>query len=118
MFNSPSPPRPAPSATKAPPPGSIPQPSSDDGRPYESVPDWNNIGLFTVGIALGAVLGAAVALLFAPASGDQTRHRIARHVKHIRGDEDIWSELAAELEGAAAEREKAAAHEEEEEEVL
>ncbi|MFL5464058.1 MAG: YtxH domain-containing protein [Gemmatimonadaceae bacterium] len=107
MFNSPSPPRPELSATKAPPPGSIPQPSSDDSRPYEMVPDWNNIGLFTVGIAVGAVLGAAVALLLAPASGDETRHRITRRVRRLRGDEDVWDELAAELERAANEREEA-----------
>ena len=106
MFNSPSPPRPASSIPKAPPPGSIPQPVSDDGRPYDTVPDWQNIGLFTVGIALGAVLGAAVALLLAPASGEQTRHRIARRVGSGRGDEDVWSELAEELERAAAEREE------------
>jgi hypothetical protein len=93
------------SIPKAPPPGSIPQPSSD-GLPYETVPDWNNIGLFTAGIAVGAILGAAVALLFAPASGDETRHSIARRVRNIRGDDDIWDELARELELAAAEREE------------
>ncbi|MFL5595984.1 MAG: YtxH domain-containing protein [Gemmatimonadaceae bacterium] len=112
MFNSPSPPRPELSATKAPPPGSIPQPASDDNRPYEMVPDWNNIGLFSVGIAVGAVLGAAVALLLAPASGDETRHRISRRVRHMRGDDNVWDELAAELERAADEREQ------DEEEVL
>jgi hypothetical protein len=41
----------------------------------------------------------------APASGDQTRHRIARR---FRGeDDDIWEDLAEELELAAAEREEA-----------
>jgi hypothetical protein len=93
------------SIPKAPPPGSIPQPSSD-GLPYETVPDWNNIGLFTAGIAVGAILGAAVALLFAPASGDETRHSIARRVRNIRGDDDVWDELFRELELAAAEREE------------
>jgi len=109
MFNSPSPPRPTSPGPKAPPPGSIPQPERD-GVPHETVPDWNNIGLFTAGIALGAILGASVALLWAPASGDETRHRIGRR---LRGDEDedVWDELAEELERAAAERE------EEEEEI-
>ena len=92
------------SVPKAPPPGSIPQPRTD-GLPHETVPDWNNIGLFTAGIAVGAILGAAVALLFAPASGDDTRHSIARRVRNIRGEDDIWDELAQELELAAAERE-------------
>ena len=74
------------------------------------VPDWNNIGLFTAGIAVGAILGAAVALLFAPASGEVTRDSLRRRVRREPDDyDDIWGELAAELERAASE------HEEEEE---
>lgn len=107
MFDSSSPGSPASSIPKAPPPGSIPQPSSD-GLPHETVPDWNNIGLFTAGIAVGAILGASVALLLAPASGDETRHSIARRVRSIRGDDDVWDELAEELERAAAEIEEEA----------
>ena len=103
MFNSPSPSRTASSIPKAPPPGSVPQPKPD-GLPHETVPDWNNIGLFTAGIAVGAILGATVALLLAPATGGQTRHRIARR---FRGeDDDVWEDLAEELELAAAERER------------
>jgi hypothetical protein len=103
MFNSPGPSRTASSIPKAPPPGSIPQPKPD-GLPHETVPDWNNIGLFTAGIAVGAILGATVALLLAPASGDLTRGRIARR---FRGEnDDVWEELAEELELAAAEREE------------
>ena len=107
MFDSSSPGRTATSIPKAPPPGSIPQPSSD-GIPHQTVPDWNNIGLFTAGVAVGAILGAAVALLMAPASGDETRHSIARRVRNLRGDDDVWDELAEELERAAAEREEEA----------
>jgi len=99
----------SPSATsKAPPPGSVAQPNSD-GLPFETVPDWNNIGLFTAGIAVGAVLGAAVALLMAPATGEATRHSISRRVRKLRGDDDVWDELAEELERAAAAREEKAA---------
>jgi len=112
MFNSPSPPRPASSVPKAPPPGSIPQPRRDDGVPHETVPDWNNIGLFTAGIALGAILGASVALLWAPASGDETRERIGRRVRGQQDDEDVWDELARELELAATESEADAEEEE------
>lgn len=93
---------------KAPPPGSVPQPNSD-GLPFETVPDWNNIGLFAAGIAVGAVLGAAVALLMAPATGEDTRHSISRRVRKLRGDDDVWDELAEELERAAAAREEKAA---------
>ena len=54
---------------------------------------------------MGAILGATVALLLAPGSGDQTRDRIARR---FRGeDDDVWEELAEELELAAAESEEA-----------
>jgi gas vesicle protein len=67
------------------------------------VPDWNNIGLFTAGVAVGAVLGAAVALLLAPASGEETRHSIGRRVRRFKGDDDVWDELAEELELAASE---------------
>ena len=108
MFNSISPDSQASSIPKAPPPGSIPQPSLD-GLPHETVPDWNNIGLFTAGIAVGAILGATVALLFAPASGGETRHSRAGRVRNLGGDDDVWDELAQELELAAAEREEEAA---------
>jgi hypothetical protein len=104
MFNSPSPPRPASASPKAPPPGSIPQPKLES-LPHETVPDWNNIGLFTAGIALGAILGATVALLWAPASGEETRHRIGRRARGLRDDEDVWDALAEELELAATESE-------------
>lgn len=93
--------------TKAPPPGSVPQPRAD-GLPVDMVPDWNNIGLFTAGIAVGAILGAAVALLIAPASGEETRHSISRRVRRLRGDDDVWDELAEELERAASAREEKA----------
>ena len=105
MFNSPSLDNPAFSTPKAPAPGSIPQPRAD-GLPHKTVPDWDNIGLFTAGIAVGAILGATVALLLAPASGDETRHSISRRVRNLRGNDDAWDELAEELERAAAEMEE------------
>jgi hypothetical protein len=105
MFDSSAPGRSTSSIPKAPPPGSIPQPEPD-GFPGETVPDWNNIGLFSAGIAVGAILGAAVALLMAPASGGETRHGIARRVRKLRGDDDIWDDLAEELKRAAAEKEE------------
>lgn len=105
MFNTSDPSRTASSIPKVPPPGSVPQPT-DDGLPREMVPDWNNIGLFTAGIAVGAILGAAVALLFAPATGEETRHNLRRRVRRGPDDYDVWGELADELERAAAETEK------------
>jgi hypothetical protein len=87
------------SIPKAPRPGSIPQPPPEEA-PVEMVPDWNAIGLFTTGIALGAILGASVALLLAPASGEETRHRIANKVRR-RDEDDLWEQLAEELDLAS-----------------
>lgn len=79
-------------------------PSRPEGLPFERVPDWNNIGLFTAGILVGGVLGATIALLVAPASGEETRGRIAARVRGGDDDDDegLWDELAAELKRAEA----------------
>ena len=42
------------------------------------------LGGFAVGVAVGALLGAAAALLFAPASGHVTRRRLKRKLEHAR----------------------------------
>jgi len=76
-----------------------------EGLPFERVPDWNNIGLFTAGVLVGGVLGATIALLIAPATGEETRGRIAGKIRRDEDDdESLWDELAEELERAAAER--------------
>src|SRR5688500_17974370 len=95
-------------SVKAPRPGSVPQPRSD-GIPYETVPDWNNIGLFAAGIAVGAVLGAAVALLMAPASGEETRHSISRRDRRLRGGGAVGHGREGEVGRAAAGRGEAPA---------
>ena len=106
MFDTSTPSEPLTSSIpKVPRPGSIPQPPPEEA-PVEMVPDWNAIGLFAAGIAVGAILGASVAILLAPASGEETRHRIANKVRR-RDDEDLWEQLAEEL--AAAEKEGAVA---------
>ena len=107
MFDTSTPSEPATSTfPKVPRPGSIPQPPREEA-PVEMVPDWNAIGLFAAGVAVGAILGATVALLVAPATGEETRHRIANKVRR-RDDDDIWDQLAEELDLAAAENELAA----------
>lgn len=75
----------------------------------EMVPDWTNIGLFATGIALGAVLGATVALFVAPASGRELRGKVASRLGGGKRDSSVWDELADEL--ANAERELARAEE-------
>lgn len=71
--------------------------------PPEMVADWHHIGLFATGIALGAVLGATVALLVAPASGAKTRGRFARKLERGRNDQSVWEDLADELAKAGRE---------------
>jgi hypothetical protein len=56
---------------------------------------------FAAGIAIGLAVGAGVALLFAPQSGEDTRHAIAdrsRRLAHRGGD--VWDDLREELRGA------------------
>lgn len=73
------------------------------GTAYETVPDWNQIGTFVAGLGIGAVVGAAVALLWAPGSGEETRGRIRSKFSRA-GDESLWQALGHELKKAAAKR--------------
>lgn len=77
--------------------------------PPEMVPDWNNIGIFATGLALGVALGAAAALFSAPASGREMRERVKRKFGRGGDGDSVWEELADEL--ARAERELAEAEE-------
>lgn len=48
-------------------------------------------GVFLTGLGVGALLGAAIALLYAPESGDITRRRLRRQFRTIREDAaDEW----------------------------
>jgi hypothetical protein len=64
--------------------------------------DWERVAVFGMGIALGAALGAGVALLFAPSSGEEIRAAIAKGgVRLARQGRDTWDDLRDELEWAA-----------------
>jgi gas vesicle protein len=53
---------------------------------------------FSLGIVLGAAVGAGVALLLAPQSGRKTRKLISRNAEHLRDRaSDRWDELADEV---------------------
>jgi gas vesicle protein len=78
-------------------PGS--RPSQPDGG---SEIDWERVALFGTGIALGVALGAGVALLFAPTSGDEIRAAIARRGSRLAHQgRDAWDDLRDELKWAA-----------------
>jgi hypothetical protein len=64
--------------------------------------DWQHIGIFAVGTLLGAALGAGAALLFAPQSGAETRHRLVHRGRRFREQTtDAWDDLRDELRYAA-----------------
>jgi len=87
-------------------------PSSDDrvatskpkrraaGASYRNVPDSRSISMLGLGIVIGVAIGAGVALLAAPGSGEETRDRILDRVRHIRGKDDAWTKLQRELKRA------------------
>ena len=73
------------------------------GTAYQTVPDWPQIGTFVAGLGIGAIVGAAAALLWAPGSGEETRGRIREKFSR-GGDESLWESLGRELKRAAAKR--------------
>ena len=72
------------------------------GTPSDGDIDWERVAVFGTGIALGAALGAGVALLFAPYSGEEARAAILRRGARLAHQgRDAWDELRDELEWAA-----------------
>ncbi len=72
------------------------------GRSFEEPIDWGRLGVFGLGIALGALLGSGTALLLAPQTGDEARAGIGRRARTMREDaRDAWDDLRDELEWAA-----------------
>ena len=51
----------------------------------------NNVVLYMLaGLGLGAIIGAAAGLLFAPKSGAETRDELAHKFKELKGKTDEW----------------------------
>ena len=60
--------------------------------------DSRHFGKLITGIALGLVVGATVALLFAPGPGTRTRRKLRRAVKQAGWrSRDAWDDLRIEL---------------------
>jgi hypothetical protein len=68
------------------------------GQSYEEQRDWRGAGALSLGLIAGALVGAGVALLLAPQSGEETRERIVRRARRFgtRADEG-WDDLRDEL---------------------
>jgi gas vesicle protein len=59
-----------------------------------------------IGMVVGAVIGAGIAMLVAPRSGPDTRRQISRRVNRLRAGRGVWGRLGRELRRAAAARRK------------
>jgi hypothetical protein len=71
------------------------------GFAYEEPMDWARLGVFGLGIALGALLGGGAALLLAPQSGEEVRAGLSRRARGMREEaSDAWDDLRDELEWA------------------
>ena len=69
---------------------------------------------FLAGLAIGALVGAGVALLFAPQSGAETRGDVARRAKHLaREARDRYDDVRDKLRRARRDKERAADDDEE-----
>jgi hypothetical protein len=59
--------------------------SKPRGKSYSDDMEWRHAAIFGAGIALGAMIGAGAALLFAPQSGDETRELISERARQFGG---------------------------------
>lgn len=59
-----------------------------------------------VGMIIGAVLGAGIALLVAPQAGWETRRSLTNRARRMRGDPSAWTRLGRELKRAARAKRK------------
>lgn len=59
-----------------------------------------------IGMVIGAVIGAGVALLVAPGSGADTRRLLSRNASRLRTGAGVWNKLGKELRRAAQAKRK------------
>ena len=53
--------------------------------------DESNVVLYMLaGVGLGAIIGAAAGLLFAPKAGSETREELAGRFKELKGKTEEW----------------------------
>src|SRR5215212_562434 len=76
------------------------------GKPYKNVPNTRSAGMLGVGMIIGAVLGAGIALLIAPQAGWETRRTLGRRARVITHGDGAWTKLGRELRKAARAKRK------------
>ena len=68
--------------------------------------EQHSVRTFLAGLAIGALVGAGVALLFAPQSGSDTRRAVSRRAKHLaREARDRYDDAKDKLRRARREKE-------------
>ena len=76
----------------------IAQATLDEEAGSRGETDWARVGVFGAGVAIGALIGAGAALLLAPATGYETRTRLARRTRDVADDAaDRWDDVSDEL---------------------
>lgn len=74
------------------------EPAEPVGRSWDEERDWRGPGILSLGVLAGALVGAGVALLLAPQSGEETRERIADRARRLGSRADAsWDDLRDEL---------------------
>jgi hypothetical protein len=59
--------------------------SKPSGKSYSESMQWRHAALFGAGVALGALIGAGAALLYAPQSGEETREMLSERAHQFGG---------------------------------
>lgn len=55
------------------------------GRSYSDDMQWRHAAIFGAGVALGALIGAGAALLYAPQTGEETREMLSERAHQFGG---------------------------------
>lgn len=77
------------------------------GRPYKNVADPKSVSMLGLGMVIGAVLGAGIALLVTPRSGSEIRRSLSRQAERLTSGGGAWTSLGRELRRAAKAKRKA-----------
>ncbi|MEK7668667.1 MAG: YtxH domain-containing protein [Gemmatimonadota bacterium] len=73
----------------------------------EEAVEHHSTRTFLAGLAIGALIGAGAALLFAPQSGADTRRAVSRRAKHLaREARDHYDEITEKLRRARRAKER------------
>ena len=76
------------------------------GKPHKSVVNVQSVSALGVGMVIGAVVGAGVALLVAPRTGREIRAMLGSRAGKISRGPGVWYKLGKELKRAAAVKRK------------